>query len=287
MLKLVDHKLWDSTKPVTFIESPNQSDTFDPIGIIMHDTAGFMGPVEDTLNYFAREDARVSAHFTIDREGKIGQSVRCDKKAWHAGQSSYHGRKYCNGFTFGIELVNPGRMTKPSGYEPHTYQAWWGELYQVSAGNGYAIEHASTTEHGAGYWMDYTEAQLLSAANLCKLLVNHYTLQFITTHWFVSPGRKFDTNPLFPMARIRSAAFSRDADEETVNSFDGQAIVDANLRQWPSRKSKKVGTLHAFQGVDVVRSGFWDHDGFGTEQWHLVTTPDAQGWVWATLIDLY
>ena len=46
----------------------------------------------------------VSAHLLIDRLGEITQFVPFDKKAWHAGASSFKGRENCNDFSIGIEL---------------------------------------------------------------------------------------------------------------------------------------------------------------------------------------
>jgi N-acetyl-anhydromuramoyl-L-alanine amidase len=47
---------------------------------------------------------QVSAHFLIRRDGQVTQFVSCDKRAWHAGPSSWQGRKDCNDFSVGIEL---------------------------------------------------------------------------------------------------------------------------------------------------------------------------------------
>jgi AmpD protein len=49
-------------------------------------------------------DARVSAHFFIDRDGRSTQFVSCLERAWHAGASSFRGRARCNDFSLGIEL---------------------------------------------------------------------------------------------------------------------------------------------------------------------------------------
>jgi N-acetyl-anhydromuramoyl-L-alanine amidase len=49
-------------------------------------------------------DARVSAHFFIDRHGRCTQFVSCLERAWHAGASSFRGRARCNDFSIGIEL---------------------------------------------------------------------------------------------------------------------------------------------------------------------------------------
>ncbi len=50
------------------------------------------------------QDVRVSAHLFIDRRGTITQFVSFDRRAWHAGASSYRGRAGCNDFSIGIEL---------------------------------------------------------------------------------------------------------------------------------------------------------------------------------------
>ena len=47
---------------------------------------------------------RVSAHFLIERSGRITQFVGCHERAWHAGLSSFEGRAGCNDFSVGIEL---------------------------------------------------------------------------------------------------------------------------------------------------------------------------------------
>jgi AmpD protein len=47
---------------------------------------------------------RVSAHFLIRRGGELLQFVPCEKRAWHAGVSSWRGLARCNDFSVGIEL---------------------------------------------------------------------------------------------------------------------------------------------------------------------------------------
>ena len=49
-------------------------------------------------------DMRVSAHLFIDRRGVTTQFVALNQRAWHAGVSSWRGRKSCNDFAIGIEL---------------------------------------------------------------------------------------------------------------------------------------------------------------------------------------
>jgi len=50
------------------------------------------------------KDLKVSSHFLITRKGALIQFVPTDKRAWHAGISSYKGRENCNDFSIGIEL---------------------------------------------------------------------------------------------------------------------------------------------------------------------------------------
>jgi AmpD protein len=59
----------------------------------------------DAHPYF-REIAgrRVSAHLLIRRDGEAVQYVPLHRRAWHAGDSCYRGRRACNDFSIGIEL---------------------------------------------------------------------------------------------------------------------------------------------------------------------------------------
>ncbi len=59
----------------------------------------------DACPYFATlRGVRVSAHACIFRDGSITQYVSFDRRAWHAGVSSFEGRSDCNDFSIGIEL---------------------------------------------------------------------------------------------------------------------------------------------------------------------------------------
>ena len=55
--------------------------------------------------YFATiASLRVSSHLLIDRHGAVTQYVPFHRKAWHAGESEFGGRRDCNDFSIGIEL---------------------------------------------------------------------------------------------------------------------------------------------------------------------------------------
>ena len=59
---------------------------------------------EDHPYYAQLKGLKVSAHFLIRRNGGIIQFVPCNKRAWHAGESSWQGIPSCNDFSVGIEL---------------------------------------------------------------------------------------------------------------------------------------------------------------------------------------
>lgn len=61
----------------------------------------------------------VSAHCVIRRDGSIEQYVPFDKRAWHAGASSFAGVPACNDYSIGIELEG----TDKSAYSEAQYQA--------------------------------------------------------------------------------------------------------------------------------------------------------------------
>lgn len=64
--------------------------------------------------YFEQlKGVKVSSHFLVRRDGRIIQFVPCNKRAWHAGVSTWRGRERCNDFSIGIELEG-------SDFEPFT-----------------------------------------------------------------------------------------------------------------------------------------------------------------------
>ena len=109
-------------KEIKYLESPNFNDRPDQERvslIVIHSISlppnSYAGTyVEDfflnRLNikeheYFERiKDLKVSPHLYIKRDGQIIQFVPLNKRAWHAGKSSYMGVADCNNYSIGIEL---------------------------------------------------------------------------------------------------------------------------------------------------------------------------------------
>ena len=66
------------------------------------------------VSFASLEGLRVSSHLFITRRGRVLQFVPFNKRAWHAGVSTYRGRTNCNDFSIGIELEGTAkhRFTK-------------------------------------------------------------------------------------------------------------------------------------------------------------------------------
>jgi len=101
------------------ISGHHRSPNFDkrPAGtridtIVLHATV--LNSLEEVIEHFADRSSKVSAHYTIDRDGTIVSHVAENKRAWHAGQSRMKdGRTRVNDFSIGIELVNLNDGTDP------------------------------------------------------------------------------------------------------------------------------------------------------------------------------
>jgi N-acetyl-anhydromuramyl-L-alanine amidase AmpD len=66
--------------------------------LILHSTSG-SGTAQNLVDYFARGERPVSAHYIIDADGRVGNSVDPQDIAWHAGNWDVNKR------SIGIELV--------------------------------------------------------------------------------------------------------------------------------------------------------------------------------------
>ena len=89
--------------------SPNHDERPDGMNIdmlVLHYTG--MKTAEEALARLCDPAARVSAHYTIDCDGRVYRHVPEERRAWHAGVSYWAGERNINGCSVGIEIVNPG-----------------------------------------------------------------------------------------------------------------------------------------------------------------------------------
>src|SRR5258708_10789579 len=65
----------------------------------------------DAHPYFAEVGPlRVSSHVAVRRDGTVTQYVKFTDPAWHAGKSSFQGRRACHDYCIGIELAGAGTL---------------------------------------------------------------------------------------------------------------------------------------------------------------------------------
>lgn len=131
--------------------------------LVLHYTG--MRTSDAALARLCDPEAKVSAHYTIDRAGCIYRLVPEDRRAWHAGQSYWAGETNINGRSIGIELVNPGHEF---GYEP------------------------------------FPDAQVASLIALCKAILDRHPIPSyrVLGHSDVAPARKIDPGELFPWSAL-------------------------------------------------------------------------------------
>ncbi len=218
-----------------FIESPNfsPSKTLEPENIkfiIIHYTSG--PSLDSAVNWFQRPVAKASAHLIIDDSpllyagdtpaksvisAKVVQMVPFDRKAWHAGRSEWdgaEGRHYVglNSNSIGIELVNPGQLTKTSLGD---WITWYGDvfkdidpppstdlLYPVTPLSIHEVIESEVASHTG--WASYPRHQIECLQDVINALMDAFPIVDILGHSDIAPMRKIDPGPAFPMHQIRS-----------------------------------------------------------------------------------
>ena len=90
---------------------PAPSPNFDqrkapPDMIVLHYTGMQTG--EAALARLRDPEAKVSAHYVVEEDGRVFTLVAEERRAWHAGVSFWKGQTDINGCSIGIEIVNPG-----------------------------------------------------------------------------------------------------------------------------------------------------------------------------------
>lgn len=182
-----------------FIESPNYNKgrKAGVDSIVIHYTSG--GSLSGSVSWFKNPKAKASAHYIISRDGEVVQMVRDEDTAWHAGRSELDGRPWVNRFSIGIELVNWGVLEKR---EDKLY-CWPGNYtreYDVK-------EFGHPVFIDGKWWAPYHESQLEACTKLCQELRQKYpniTDDRVVGHMDISPGRKRDPGPLFPLKELAS-----------------------------------------------------------------------------------
>jgi N-acetylmuramoyl-L-alanine amidase len=155
----------------TLIDRPSPNHDERPAGqpidiLLLHYTG--MQSAEVALARLCDGQARVSAHYLIDEDGSCYRLVREERRAWHAGVSSWASSSDVNGRSIGIELVNPGHEF---GYRP------------------------------------FAERQMVRLEKLCRTILARHAIppQRVLGHSDVAPLRKRDPGELFDWRRLARA----------------------------------------------------------------------------------
>ena len=186
-----------------------------PRYIVEHFTGGADGDGDTNGDFIKDVDGavdvmrarKVSAHFTVDRDGTIVQHVPCNQKAYHAGRSQWvdpvTGKVYSasnnqggNDEAIGIEIANLGDSKEAFG---------WGRK-NVPGFATILAPHWSGKQNGGDEWEIFYPPQIASVLALTKMLASHYSARDVTGHDRVTQ-RKNDPGPAFEkhLLAIRAA----------------------------------------------------------------------------------
>ena len=197
-MRIVDNRLFGSDESgVPFVASPNKGARVKHKYVVVHYTA--MPDVRAAIRQLTDSASGVSAHAVVSRDGRVTQLVGFDEVAFHAGQSNWKGDEDLNKCSIGIELDNAGRLERVDG----RWRAWFGG--QSSEADVVEATHKNGTQPSG--WHVYTPAQIDATLQLVRVLVKEFDLADIIGHDDISPGRKWDPGPAFPIERFRSQVF--------------------------------------------------------------------------------
>ena len=220
-MKIKNHLLfYDDDKQVPFFLTPNSSGQYEPKFLLLHYTAATTA--ESAINWFKNPIAKAAAHLVIGRDGSLTQCAPFNVVTWHAGKSRWKGIEGLNKHAIGIELVNAGRLTKSGSNFICPV-----DRKIINADEVLTATHKN--EIRDSFWHEYAAKQLEISLEVATLLADFYQLDDILGHEDVSPIRKSDPGPAFPMSSFRSRALGRE--NEILDEFITSAAL--NIRSGP------------------------------------------------------
>jgi N-acetylmuramoyl-L-alanine amidase len=278
-MKIVNHRLLhDDGTPYAFRASPHVGPAIKPRWLVMHYTAS--ANASGAINWFADPDSKVSAHVVIAKDGTITQCVPFNRRANHAGKSSWKDVVGLNSHSIGIELDGFGFLGNAGPGK------WKFGGKSIPDSEVVVATHKFGTPTGG--WPRYPQAQLDAALELGKLLVKEYALEDVVGHDDISPGRKQDPGPTFPMESFRASARQLSSTPGTGTPAPGglkpiarfRVKTTLNVRSGPAPTNPTV-TGSPLQPGTIVR-GTEDQAG-----WKRITVEGANtaGWVSAQFLE--
>lgn len=182
--------------------------------IVLHYTSrDFAG----ALQRLTREE--VSSHYLVARDPPtIYRLVPEERRAWHAGQSSWQGTTALNAASVGIEIVNAGNRGDPSApYE------------------------------------EYPPAQVEQVVALVRDVQRRHQVRphRIVGHAEIQPQTKQDPGPRFPWRRLADEGLVPWPDEAAVSAAEPRFAADLPQAAWFQERL-------AAHGFEVPRTGLLD-----------------------------
>ena len=163
----VDRRVPISSLELIEAPSPNfDARTAPPDMVVLHYTGMQTGA--EALERLRDPEAKVSAHYLIEEDGRVFVLAPETRRAWHAGRSFWKGERDVNAVSIGIELVNPGHEW---GYRP------------------------------------FAAEQIAALIDLLDDVRSRWTIpdSRILAHSDVAPARKSDPGELFPWKSLAEA----------------------------------------------------------------------------------
>ena len=158
-----------------------------------------------------------------------------NKRAWHAGKSSYKGRRDVNSYSIGIEIDNWG---------------WLDADGRSHAGVKVPEEFQfKGSRSGHSLWESYRKEQLESTEKVIAAICEYYNIEDIVGHEDVSPGRKQDPGPALDefKNRVRQTYIGKKLEVRVPTTR-----VDLRLRQTPSYSSVVLTVMPKGSEVKVL-----------------------------------
>jgi N-acetylmuramoyl-L-alanine amidase len=265
-MQIKNHLLYqDDGKQVSYKATPNKGGKYTPQYLVIHYTAATTAA--SCISWFGNLAAQASAHLLIDRDGRITQFAPFNVVTWHAGRSSWKGLNGLNHYSIGIELVNGGRLMQGS-------NKCICPVDQREVPNSEVILATHKNETTIAAWQEYTEKQIEACLQMAALLVKAYKLKDVLGHDDISPLRKSDPGPAFPMGSFRSKAMGRK--DDTMDEYITSTVL--NIRSGAGTSFPLLAApLPAGTPVVVLKSqGNWS---FVDVQETVNDIMDLEGWV--------
>lgn len=236
---LLENDTTDTFNIITDLISGKDSGYFDfdiMDTIVIHFTAG--SSATSSIKHLKQPTTKASAHLVVAKSGEITQLLPFDKIGWHAGESEHNGRKYLNKYSIGIEIDNPGRLTKRDG----KFYTW----FNTECNPDNVIYATHRNESSPSYWEKYTNEQLSVVKDICKLLIDKYNIKHIVGHEEIAPKRKTDPGPMFPLESFRTTLLPKTIKTDIIIDYTNSnkiAIVKPNklnVRYGPGSEYAKI-----------------------------------------------